>query len=86
MSLLNENVIPGNHGTIFETNAIEEHDVERVKMLIEQVDGVKDAIVNRDQHPVTVTVHTSKLVKIIDIENEAKKSTFHVIPKSIFSL
>ncbi|CAG5077229.1 heavy-metal-associated domain-containing protein [Parvicella tangerina] len=86
MSLIDDNVIPGNHGTIFETNAKEDHDLERVKMLIEQVDGVKDVMVNKEEFPITLTVHTSKLVKIIDIENEAKKSTFHVIPKSIFSL
>ncbi|MCB9198090.1 MAG: heavy-metal-associated domain-containing protein [Flavobacteriales bacterium] len=86
MSLINDNVIPGDHGTIFETNAKEEYDLNRVKMLIEQVEGVKDVIVNKDGYPYTLTVHTSKLVKIIDIENEAKKSTFHVIPKSTFSL
>lgn len=86
MSLISDNVIPGDHGTIFETNAKEDYDLNRVKMLIEQVDGVKDVMINTDEYPYTMIVHTSKLVKIIDIENEAKKSTFHVIPKSIFSL
>lgn len=86
MSLLNENVIPGDHGTIFETNAKEDYDLNRIKGIIEQIDGIKDVLINKDEYPVTVTVHTSKLVNIHEIENEVKKTTFHVIPKSIFSL
>lgn len=86
MSLINENVIPGDHGTIFETNAKEEYDLNRIKMIIEQIDGIKDVIIDKETYPITVTVHTSKLVNIHEIENAVKKTTFHVIPKSIFSL
>lgn len=86
MSLINENVIPGDHGTIFETNAKEDYDLNRIKTIIEQMDGIRDVIIDKNEFPVTITVHTSKLVKIIDIENAVRKTTFHVIPKSIFSL
>lgn len=86
MSLINENVIPGDHGTIFETNAKEDYDLNRIKILIEQIDGIKDVLIDKNEFPVTITVHTSKLVKIAEIENKVKTTTFHVVPKSIFSL
>jgi len=31
-------------------------------------------------------VHTSKIIKIEDIENAVKKIGFHAIPKSLFAL
>lgn len=86
MSLISENVIPGDHGTIFGTNAKEHEDVLKVRDAIQGVEGVKDAMVNEGVFPLELTVHTNKLVKIKDIEDAVLETGFHAIPKSIFPL
>lgn len=42
MSLLSENVIPGNHGKVFGTNAKEPQTLEKIKSTLELIDGVKE--------------------------------------------
>lgn len=86
MSLLSENVIPGNHGKVFETDAKEHQDLEKIKSLVEQIDGVKDVLIDENVFPKKITIHTSSLVKIKDIEDAAKQTGHHLVPKSIFSL
>lgn len=86
MSLLSENVIPGNHGKVFGTNAKTEIELKRVQNAMIGVDGVKDVILNDAIFPREITVHTEKMVKVIDIEVAVIKSGFHVIPKGLFSL
>jgi len=86
MSLISENVIPGNHGKVFETNAKELEDLELIKNAALRVDGVEKVIIDADTYPKQFTVQTSKLVEVISIENEINKTGFHAIPKSIFPL
>lgn len=86
MGFLSDNVIPGNYGKIFGTNAKENHELEVVKNAIMSIDGIKDCIINTDIFPVEITVHTSKVVKIDDIENKVKATGFHAIPKGMFEL
>jgi len=81
MSLLSENVIPGNHGKIFGTNAKYQSDLERIRDKILSLNGIKDVIVNADIYPRQFIVHTSKLVKIEDIEAKVKLTGFNAIPK-----
>lgn len=42
MSLLSENVIPGNYGKIFETNAIKDSDLNDIKTSLLGLEGIKD--------------------------------------------
>ncbi|MBG6185668.1 heavy-metal-associated domain-containing protein [Flavobacterium sp. CAN_S2] len=86
MSLLTENVIPGNHGKIFGTNAIEDLDLLAIKSSLLELDGIKKVIFNTDIFPREFTVHTSKIVSIGDIENKVKSAGFHAIPKDLFEL
>lgn len=86
MSLLSENVIPGNHGKIFGTNAKDSTSLLKVQKAILQIEGVKDVILNEDVLPREFTIHTSKLVSVENIENEVKKLGFHAIPKGLFKL
>jgi len=86
MSLLSENVIPGNHGKIFEVSAIKSIHLEKIKSAMLKVNGVKDVLINKDILPREITVLTSSLVKIEDIEKEVIKVGFHAIPKSLFPL
>jgi hypothetical protein len=86
MSLLTENIIPGNHGKIFGTNAIEDLDLLTIKSSILELDGIKKVVFNTDIFPREFTVHTSKIVSIGDIENKVKSVGFHAIPKNLFEL
>jgi hypothetical protein len=86
MSLLTENVIPGNHGKIFGTNAIEDLDLLAIKSSLLELDGIKKVVFNTDIFPREFTVHTSKIVSIRDIENKVKSVGFHAIPKDLFEL
>lgn len=86
MSLLSENVIPGNHGKNFTTNAKKDQDLEKIKSKVLSIDGVKDFILNTELHPNEFTIHTDKLVKIQDIENAVNDLGFHAFPKDVFEL
>jgi hypothetical protein len=86
MSLLSENVIPGNHGKIFGTNAEEKKDLEEIKSKVLSIAGVKDVIINLEIYPREFTVHTTKLVNIKDIEDAVISAGFHAIPKNQFEL
>ncbi len=83
MSLLTENVIPGNHGKIFGTNAIEPKDLEKIKTKILSLEGIKDVIINFEVFPREIIIHTIKMIKIKDI---LKLTDFHLISKDLFTL
>jgi len=86
MSLLSENVIPGDLGKIFSTNAKEKSDLERIKSRILSLKGIKEVTIDYDVFPVELTIYTSSLVKIKDIEDKVQITGFHAIPKNIFEL
>lgn len=86
MSLLSDNVIPGNHGKIFGTNANEKQDLENIKTKILKIDGIKDVIINNEVFPKEFTIHTNNLVSVKDVENAVQSLGFHAIPKDIFEL
>lgn len=86
MNLLAENIIPGNYGKIFSTDAKEEKDLLKIKDAIENLSGIKDVIFNMDVYPIELTIHTNALVHIDIVENEVKRFGFHAIPKGAFEL
>ncbi|MGJ8743131.1 heavy-metal-associated domain-containing protein [Polaribacter sp.] len=86
MSLLSDNVIPGNHGKVFETNVIESYDLQRIKNKLLLVDGIKDVLINPKEFPKEFTVHTSKLVPIKEIEAVVISLGFHAVEKALFKL
>ncbi|MCB9359897.1 MAG: heavy-metal-associated domain-containing protein [Flavobacteriales bacterium] len=86
MSLLSENIVPGCHGKIFGTNAKTEKELEKIKTAVLSIEGIIDMIVNFEVFPVEFTIHTSKIIKIDDVENKVKSVGYHAIPKSLFKL
>ncbi len=86
MNLLKDNIIPGNHGKIFGTNAVEKKDLLKIKNALYNMPGIKDVVINMEIYPKEFTIYTSTLVKVEDIENEVKRLGFHAIPKSLFEL
>ncbi len=86
MSLYSENVIPGNHGKIFETNAETLKDLEEIKEAILEIEGIRDVLLNENIFPKEMTIHTKTLVKISEIEKAVRRIGFHAIPKTLFPL
>lgn len=86
MSVLTNNVIPGNHGKIFGTNAMEDADLIKIKASLLELDGIEDVFLNTEIFPRELTVHTNKMVSIADIENRVRSVGFHAIPKDLFEL
>lgn len=86
MSLYSENVIPGDHGKIFETDATKTEDLEKITQAILSIPGIRDVLVNPETYPREITVLTDSLVKISDVQTAANQEGFHVIARSLFHL
>ncbi len=86
MSLLTENIIPGNHGKIFGTNASHDEEIERIKLRLQKIEGVKNVTLIKGVFPKEFIIYTSKLLSILTIQDEVKKMGFHSIPKGLFEL
>jgi len=86
MSLLSENVIPGNHGKVFGTNAKNHTNMEKIKTALLKIAGIKDVLTNEDIFPLEFTVHTTKIVSVKEIEDAVISVGFHAIPKQLFPL
>jgi hypothetical protein len=87
MSFLSEHVIPGNYGKIFSTDAKKEKNLLKIQEALLQLHGIKEVIINQNIFPYELEIHTSKVVKIEDIEKTVKNVGFHAISKgSIFAL
>ena len=86
MSLLSDNVIPGNHGKVFGTNATDRHSLELIKNAVLKIEGIKDVIINEDVFPREVTVYTSEVVTVNEIQDAIIVVGFHAIPKDSFPL
>ena len=86
MSYISDNVIPGNHGKVFGTDAKEAQDLQDIKTTILKINGVKEVTIDATVFPHEFTVLTSEVVKVDHIEQEVSALGFHVVPKSIFAL
>lgn len=86
MGLLNENIIPGNHGKVFGTDAKFTKDLERIKAKILELKGIKTVLLNLEVYPREFTIHTSKLITVADVEKKVMATGFHAIPKGLFEL
>lgn len=86
MSLFSDNVIPGNHGKVFGTNAKSHQEVLKIVDAISHIEGIKDVIADEEKYPREFVVHTHKLVAVRDIEKAVIKAGFHSTPKALFQL
>ena len=86
MSLLTENIIPGNHGKIFGTDASTDEQMEHMKLRLQKIKGVNYVSLIRGVFPKEFIIYTSKLISILTIQNEVNKMNLHAIPKGLFEL
>jgi copper chaperone CopZ len=83
MSLLTDNIIPGEHGKVFGTNANEEIELIQIKNSLLKVDGITEVSINNSIFPKEFTVFTNKVISIENIEKVVKSIGFHAIPKEL---
>ncbi|MCB0686912.1 MAG: hypothetical protein KDC53_10315 [Saprospiraceae bacterium] len=81
MSLISENIIPGDHGKVFGTNAKNQYDLERIKGHLMTLPGVRSVAVNSNSFPAEITIYTTVIVKVEDLQNRAMEVGFHIVPK-----
>jgi hypothetical protein len=86
MSLMNDNIIPGNYGKVFGTDAKFTQDLERIKTKTLELKGIKNVLLNLEVYPREFTIHTSKLITIADVEKKVMATGFNAIPKGLFEL
>ncbi|UOB18900.1 heavy-metal-associated domain-containing protein [Abyssalbus ytuae] len=86
MELISENVIPGNHGKIFATNAENKEQLEHIKKLVLEVPGIQHVEIKHETYPREFIVYTTTLVSIIEIEKAVNRTGLNAIPKTTFVL
>jgi len=86
MSVVSENIIPGGYGKVFGTNATTKTDLDKIEGAIRKINGVRDVIVDHDVFPRELTIHSSTMVKVEEVQKAAIDLGFHLIPKSLFKL
>ena len=86
MSLLTENIIPGNHGKIFGTDAATDAQMDHMKLRLQKIDGVNNVTLISGVFPKEFIIYTSKLISISTIQGEVNKMGLHAIPKGLFEL
>ena len=83
MSLLSENIIPGEHGKVFGTNANHESELKQIKDAVLKLDGVTEVQINDTIFPKEFTVFTNKMISVEEIETIVVSIGFHAIPKAL---
>jgi len=86
MSYLTKNIIPGDYGKVFSTDARKKKDLDKIQKAILKIPGIQDVIVDKSKFPVEIIIHTRSVVSIKTVENEVKRFGFHVIPKGVFQV
>ncbi|HJR99780.1 MAG TPA: hypothetical protein VJ780_02490 [Flavobacterium sp.] len=83
MSLLTDNIIPGEHGKVFGTNATETTQLTEIKNNLLKMDGIIEVQINNTVFPKEFTVYTNKVISIDEVEKVVKSIGYHAIPKAI---
>lgn len=84
MTFISENVIPGNYGKKFTTNAKHSEDFKQIEEVLLSIDGVKDVIFEKDSMPTVFVIHTNKVVSVDLIEEKVKELNLHAVPTGPF--
>lgn len=83
MSLLTDNIIPGERGKVFGTNANEEIELIEIKNKLLKVDGIVKVDINNSIFPKEFTVFTNKVISVDNVERVVKSIGYHAIPRAI---
>lgn len=85
MSLLSENIVPGSQGKIFGTNAKTDNDLKKIKNHLLSMEGVKDVAINYETFPAELTIYSSVVLSVDEIQKRVMELGFHIMPKGAFA-
>lgn len=85
MSLISENIIPGNSGKTFVTNAKEFKNLMKIKNAILNIKGINGVTVNKTTYPVQLQICSEVLTSVKKVEKAVISTGFHAIAKSPFN-
>ena len=86
MGLIEDNIIPGNHGKIFTIDVEDEFEFAEVQERVMEIPGVKDVLLDVEEYPHEMVIHTNDMVKVTDVQAAVKDAGYHAVPKSLFPL
>ena len=86
MSYLTKNIIPGDFGKVFVTDAKKKKDLDKIQKAILKISGIQDVIVDKSIFPVEIIIHSKSVVSVETVENEVIRFGFHAIPKGVFEV
>jgi hypothetical protein len=84
MSVLTENIIPGDGGKVFATDAKTTQHLKAIRTKLMELKGIEDVHIDFKIFPREFTVHTSRLIPITEIQQIPMKMGFHMIIKGPF--
>ncbi|MEO6348263.1 MAG: heavy-metal-associated domain-containing protein [Aquaticitalea sp.] len=84
MTFISENVIPGNYGKKFTTDAKHPEDFKQIEEALMRLDGIMDVIFIEGSKPTVFVIHTNKVVSVSIIEDKVKELDLHAIPTGPF--
>lgn len=84
MSFLSENVIPGNYGKKFTTDAKHPNDLTKIQEALMQLDGIKDVLFESENKPIVFIIHTNKVISVKEIEDCIRDLNLHAVPTGLF--
>ena len=82
MSLLSENIFPGEHGKVFGTDAKYDDDLLDIHDFLLQYDGIEKVEFFKDRFPVEIKIQVNKAIKVEDLKKAFKKTGFHLVDKN----
>ena len=86
MGLIEDNIIPGNHGKIFTIDVEDEFEFAEVQERVMEIPGVKDVVLDQEEYPHEMVIHTHDMVKVSDVQAAVKDTGYHAVPKGLFPL
>lgn len=84
MSFLSENVIPGNYGKKFTTDAKHPNDLTKIQEALMQLDGIKDVLFESENKAIVFVIHTNKVISVKEIEDCIRDLNLHAVPTGLF--
>lgn len=84
MTFISENVIPGNYGKKFTTDADQPEDFKHIEDALMKLDGVQKIIFEEGSKPTVFIVQTNKVVSVKTIENKVKELELHAVATGPF--
>ena len=84
MSLLGNNILPGEHGKIFTTDAKHDDNLFDIHEFLINFDGIERVEIDKASFPVKIKIYTNKIVDVEELKKKFKSTGFHLVDENLF--